>query len=247
MNATVASLLASAGTVVVFAAVLWLFLTRTVLGRGFAVPLRAMFVKPETVSYPEQPAQLQERFHGRHQLNRYADGLEKCIGCELCAWACPADAIYVQGADNTTEQRFSPGERYAEDYQINYNRCILCGLCIEACPTRALTMTDDYEIAADSREGLIWDKGQLLVAPPEGTYDTPHTDREVRERGVNYYGGLAVTPPDRHGGDYAPATIAPKQRAGAVVPGRELPLVAPTTGTDAGGDADAAGADGSDG
>ena len=230
MNPTLASLLASAGTVVAVVVVLWLVLTRTVLGRGFAVPLRAMFVKPETVSYPETPAQLQDRFHGRHQLNRYEDGLEKCIGCELCAWACPADAIYVQGADNTTEQRFSPGERYAEDYQINYNRCILCGLCIEACPTRALTMTNDYEISADSREGLIWTKGELLIAPPEGTYDTPHTDREVAERGINYYGGLAVTPPTRKGGDYAQATAAPKLRAGDVVPGRQLPLVPPTTG-----------------
>ena len=239
MNPTLASLLASAGTVVVFALAIWLFLTRTVLGRGFAVPLRAMFVKPETVSYPEQPAQLQERFHGRHQLNRYEDGLEKCIGCELCAWACPADAIYVQGADNTAEKRFSPGERYAEDYQINYNRCILCGLCIEACPTRALTMTDDYEISADSRDGLIWTKGELLIAPPEGTYDTPHTDREVRERGINYYGGLAVTPPTRKGGDYAPATVAPKQRAGAVVPGKQLPIV--PSGNGAGGDGHANG------
>ena len=26
-----------------------------------------------------------ERFHGRHVLNRYEDGMEKCIGCELCA------------------------------------------------------------------------------------------------------------------------------------------------------------------
>ena len=40
------------------------------------------------------------RFHGRHQLNRHPDGLEKCVGCELCAWACPADAILVEGASN---------------------------------------------------------------------------------------------------------------------------------------------------
>ena len=81
------------------------------------------------------------------------DGLEKCIGCELCAWACPADAIYVEGARQHRGASASrPGERYGRVYQINYLRCILCGLCIEACPTRALTMTNEYELADDSRE-----------------------------------------------------------------------------------------------
>ena len=233
MSASIQSLLYGAATVVVVVLAFYLALTRTVLGRGFAVPLRAMFVTPETAQYPEKPRDVQPRFHGRHQLNRYEDGLEKCIGCELCAWACPADAIYVQGADNTTEERFSPGERYAVDYQINYNRCILCGLCIEACPTRALTMTNEYELAADSRDALIWTKGALLIAPQEGAYATPHTDREVRDRGINYYGGLAVTPPSRKGDDIKQATVAPKQRAGAVVPGQQLPLVAPAAGQDA--------------
>ena len=79
---------------------------------GFGVTFKAMFKKRLTEQYPEQQKTTAPRFHGRHQLNRHPDGLEKCIGCELCAWACPADAIYVEGADNTDEERYSPGERY---------------------------------------------------------------------------------------------------------------------------------------
>ncbi|MCB1302130.1 MAG: NADH-quinone oxidoreductase subunit NuoI, partial [Tetrasphaera sp.] len=90
---------------------------------GFGVTFATMFKKVKTVEYPEVKRPTQPRFHGRHQLNRYPDGLEKCVGCELFARACPADAILVQGADNSAEGRYSPGERYGRVYQINYLRC----------------------------------------------------------------------------------------------------------------------------
>jgi NADH-quinone oxidoreductase chain I len=142
--------------------------------KGFGVTFRAMFRKPNTEFYPEEKKEMMPRYHGRHQLNRHPDGLEKCVGCELCAWACPADAILVEGADNTDEGRFSPGERYGRVYQINYLRCIGCGLCIEACPTRALTMIHDYELADDSRAKLIYEKTDLLAPLTDSMLAPPH-------------------------------------------------------------------------
>ena len=92
----------------------------------------------------------------------------------------------MEGEDNTEDERYSPGERYGAVYQINYLRCILCGLCVEACPTRALTMTNDYEIADDNRESLIWTKEQLL-APLEPPMEAPPHPMRLGATERDYY------------------------------------------------------------
>jgi NADH-quinone oxidoreductase subunit I len=144
---------------------------------GFGLTFSTMFKKVYTQQYPFEVFPTAPRYHGRHVLNRHPDGLEKCVGCELCAWACPADAIYVEGGDNTEDARFSPGERYGKVYQINYLRCIFCGLCIEACPTRSLTMSNEFELALDNRQDLIYTKEQLMAPLLPGMEAPPHPMR----------------------------------------------------------------------
>ena len=131
--------------------------------KGLSVTFLHLFKKPSTISYPEQNLPTRPRPRGRHFLDRYEDGLEKCIGCSLCAAACPSKAIFVQAAENTEEKRFSPGERYAEKYEINLLRCIFCGFCVEACPTGAIQMSDQYEFSETSRDDFLYDREKLLV------------------------------------------------------------------------------------
>ena len=63
--------------------------------KGFGVTFRQIFKKPITQQYPEYKRPVYPRFRGRHRLHVHENGLEKCVGCSLCAAACPADCIRV--------------------------------------------------------------------------------------------------------------------------------------------------------
>jgi NADH-quinone oxidoreductase subunit I len=146
--------------------------------RGLMTTFGRIAEGPVTLQYPEEKTPVYPRFRGRHKLHRFEDtggagsdpaqaGLEKCVGCSLCAAACPADCIRVVAAENTPENRVSPGERYAAVYEINMSRCIFCGYCEVACPFDAITMGHDYELSSYDRSDLIFTKEMLLAEPLE--------------------------------------------------------------------------------
>jgi NADH-quinone oxidoreductase subunit I len=130
---------------------------------GFKLTFQHLTRPTVTTSYPKAKRPKQPRQHGRHVLNRYEDGMEKCIGCELCAGVCPVNCIYVRGLDNPPDHPVSPGERYGYIYEINYLRCIHCDMCVEACPTEAITESKLFEFSFTNRSDAIYTKAELLV------------------------------------------------------------------------------------
>ncbi|MFH1373138.1 MAG: NADH-quinone oxidoreductase subunit NuoI [bacterium] len=142
--------------------------------QGFYVTLKHLFKKPVTLDYPRRRKPMAPRYRGRHYLERYDNGEERCVCCGLCAAACPADAIYMEPEENER------GERRARLYEINLLRCIFCGFCEEACPEEAIFLGQEYEFSDFDRDSFIWTREQMLVPHPRQDNPFKRIYRRVR-------------------------------------------------------------------
>ncbi len=143
--------------------------------QGLWVTFKHLFKTPVTLDYPRKKKPMAPRFMGRHYLERYDDGSERCVCCGLCAAACPSDCIYMEPDENDN------GERFAKVFEVNLIRCIYCGFCEEACPEEAIFLGHHHEFASDNRNAFIWTKQDMLVNYPRKDNPFKTLYRRVRK------------------------------------------------------------------
>jgi NADH-quinone oxidoreductase subunit I len=119
-----------------------------------------------TEQYPAERPLVGERYRGAPRLNINPDnGDTLCIGCDLCAVACPENLIVV-----TTERDPATKRKVLTKFTYDVSRCMFCGMCEDACPVDALELTQDFELATYTREGQIWDRQMLEEGPKPTQY-----------------------------------------------------------------------------
>ena len=143
--------------------------------KGLWLTFRHLFAKRLVISYPEQKKVLPEKFRGLHMLTRDDKGRVKCVACEMCSTACPADCIRIVASDGGWNDS---REKYPVVFEIDELRCIFCGMCVEACPEDAIDMTDRHNLADYTRRDFIYDKERLLSVYDE--YIKSHPEKAVR-------------------------------------------------------------------
>ncbi len=150
---------------------------------GAKTTLRHLFKKSlrdqTVVQYPEQRRALRtENYRGVHRLNRDEQDRVACVACFMCSTICPADCIYIEGAESPWPDR----EKYPVRFDIDELRCIYCGMCEEACPVDAIELTPEYDLVGSSRAEMIFDKDKLL-----SIYDRTKDEKPRKKPAITGY------------------------------------------------------------
>ncbi|NLE75981.1 MAG: NADH-quinone oxidoreductase subunit I [Chloroflexi bacterium] len=111
-----------------------------------------------TVQYPEERLPLPEHYRNTPMLLREAETDElRCTACGMCARVCPPQCIWITRG---TDEAGKP-QRHPASFVIDASVCMGCGFCAEFCPFDAIRMDHDYELAAERRKELVWDRKRL--------------------------------------------------------------------------------------
>lgn len=114
---------------------------------GMSVTWKHLWGKKETFCYPEEKLPMTDNFRG----GNLAMDWRVCIGCSMCANACPNKAL------DLTIVQDAKKKRHMKSYVHKSGRCLYCNLCVEVCPVHTLVWDKDYAISTWSKETMTHD------------------------------------------------------------------------------------------
>ena len=114
---------------------------------GMSVTWKHLWGKKETFCYPEEKLPMTDNFRG----GNLAMDWRICIGCSMCANACPNKAL------DLTIVQDAKKKRQMKSYVHKSGRCLYCNLCVEVCPVKTLVWDKDYAISTWSKETMTHD------------------------------------------------------------------------------------------
>ncbi len=120
---------------------------------GLGVTFKALTSPVVTVQYPREKIDISPNMRGHIDLIKDSEtGQHRCIVCGLCMKNCPCGAIVLKG-----EKQEGVKGKVLTIFNLDFSKCSLCGLCVESCKKSAIDFSDEYELAAFSREAFNFD------------------------------------------------------------------------------------------
>lgn len=200
---------------------------------GMGITFKQMISPTVTLQYPHEKLKMPDRVRNRLYMN-----FDDCIGCELCAKACPVDCIDIEvmkAPPTETLGETSTGQKkriYVTKFDIDIAKCCYCGLCVYPCPTECLKMTDVYEFSEYDRSNLIYNFGTMSPSEVETAklkvkqYDEEQVAKKAAaaaQAAAAKAAAAAASPAPAP----APAAAAPAQPAAAPAPAAPAQSVPP--------------------
>jgi len=128
---------------------------------------KALFAPKATEIWWDKGVRRELHYRGKHVIKA-----DICIGCSMCARACPVNCIEMVPT-GVKKPRAVP--------KVRANECIFCGLCEDACPTKpekAIKLTDEYKMFV---EPGTWDSLSQFVFEPENLEEAIEKAKKMEE------------------------------------------------------------------